>query len=204
MSTEISRRFSAEVEDSQPAEPTHQAESPRTTGEEVIRRLRPFEEAIARLVTIPGVGRRTGEVLLAEIGLELARFPTPGHLAAWAGMAPGNRQSAGKRQSGKTRKGNPALRAALVEAGQAAGRTKDTYLAAQYHRLAARRGKERAAVAVGHTILIIVYHLLTRQTVYRDLGARYFDERDRQRVERRLVNRLEALGYKVALEPVAA
>lgn len=131
---------------------------------------RPFEHAIARLDTIPGVARRTAEILVAELGLDLTRFPTPGHLASWARMCPGNHESAGKRQSGKTRKGNRALRAALVEAAQAAGRSKRTYLGAQFRRLAARRGKKKAAVAVGHSILIIVYHLLTEGTSYQDLG----------------------------------
>jgi transposase len=165
---------------------------------------RPFEDAVARLDAIPGVARRTAEILLAELGLDLGRFPTPGHLASWAGMCPGNHESAGKRQSGRTRQGNRALRRALVEAAQAAGRSKRTYLGAQFRRLAARRGKKKAAVAVGHTILTIVYHLLTEGTTYQDLGPQYFDERDRQRVERRLVHRLEALGYTVALEPAAA
>ena len=168
---------------------------------ELRERLRPFDDALARLETLPGVARRGAEILVAEIGLDMSRFPTAAHLAAWAGMAPGNNESAGKRRSGKTRKGSPYLRTLLVEAGQAAGRTKDTYLAAQYHRLAARRGKKRAAVAVGHTLLVIVYHLLKRGTAYRELGGGYFDERDRQAVERRLVRRLEALGNKVTLEP---
>jgi transposase len=171
---------------------------------EIAERLRPFDDAVARLDTIPGVGRHTAEILLAEIGPDLGRFPTAGHLASWAGMCPGNDESAGKRRSGTTRKGSKWLRAALVEAGQAAGRTRDTYPAALYHRLAARRGKKRAAVAVGHTILVIAYYLLTRATTYRDLGPNYFDERDRQRVERRLVGRLERLGYKVSLEPAVA
>ena len=131
----------------------------------------------------------------------LSRFPSVGHLAAWAGVAPGNNESAGKRRSGKTRKGNPHLRTLLVETGQAAGRTKETYLAAQYRRLAARRGPRRAAMAVGHTILGVIYHLLQRGTTYQELGAGYFDERDRQAVQRRLVRRLEALGNKVILEP---
>jgi transposase len=171
---------------------------------EITERLQPFENELARLDTIPGVGRLTAEVLLAEIGVDLSRFPTAGHLASWAGMCPGNHESAGKRQSGKTRKGSKWLRAALVEAGQAAGRTRATYLSAQFRRLTARRGKKRASVAVGHTILIIAYYLLTRDTVYEDLGATYFDERDRARVERRLVSRLQALGYTVQLQRPAA
>jgi hypothetical protein len=116
---------------------------------------------------------------------------------------PGHDESAGKRRSGRTRKGSPWLRTALVEAAQAAARTKDTYLAAQYRRLAARRGAKRAAVAVAHSLLIMVYALLTQQIEYHDLGGHYFDERDRQAVERQLVRRLEALGYSVSLEPTS-
>jgi transposase len=170
---------------------------------EVAERLRPFEAELERLATIPGIGRRTAEVLVAEIGTDMGRFPTAAHLASWAGMCPGNDESAGKRRGGKTRKGSPWLRSALVEAARAAGRSKRTYLAAQYHRLAARRGTKRAAVAVGHTILVIAYRLLREGGAYRDLGERYFDERDRRAVERRLVGRLEGLGYKVSLEPAA-
>lgn len=171
---------------------------------EVAERTRPLAAAIARLDTIPGVSRRVAETLVAEIGTELERFPTPGHLASWAGMCPGNDESAGKRRSGKTRKGSPALRRALVQAAHAAGRTKRTYLGAQYRRLVARRGTKKAAVAVGHSILTIAYHLLARATVYQDLGPGYFDERDRDAIRRRLVGRLEKLGYKVTTEPAAA
>jgi transposase len=171
---------------------------------EIAERLRPFQAAIDRLDAIPGVGRRIAEVLIAEIGTDLTRFATAGHLASWAGMCPGNNESAGKRKSGTTRKGSPWLRMALIEAAQAAGRTRNTYLMAQYRRLAARRGRKRALVAVGHTILVIAYCLLARQADYQDLGAHYFDERDRHAVERRLVRRLEALGYKVSLGPAAA
>jgi transposase len=174
----------------------------RVSGE-IAERVRPDEEAITRLDTIPGVGRSVAETLVAEIGTDLTRFPTAKHLASWAGLCPGNHESAGKRRSGKTRKGSPWLRACLVQAAHAAARTKGTYLAAQYRRLAARRGRARAAVAVAHSILIIVYHLLTEGTVYRDLGGNYFDERDRQAVERRLVHRLESLGYTVSLQPAA-
>ncbi len=169
---------------------------------EIAERLRPSEHAIARLMTIPGVGRRTAEVLVAEMGTDMAQFPTAQHLASWAGLCPGNNESAGKRKSGRTRKGNPSLRTALVEVAQAAGRAKRTYLGAHYQRLVSRRGKKKAVVAVAHTILVIAYYLLLRQTTYQDLGNRYFDERDRQAVEHRLVHRLEGLGYKVTLEPV--
>jgi transposase len=173
----------------------------RVSGE-IQERLRPDEDAIARLVTIPGVARRTAEVLVAEIGTDMRQFPTARHLASWAGLCPGNNESAGKRKSGRTRKGNPWLRTALVEVAQAAGRARQTYLGAHYRRLASRRGKKKACVAVGHTILGIAYHVLDRGTTYEDLGPQYFDRRDRTAVERRLVSRLESLGYKVTIEPI--
>ncbi len=141
---------------------------------------------------------------MAEIGLDMSRFPTSGHLAAWASMAPGNNESAGKRLSGTTRKGSPWLRSALVEAAHGAGHSKGNYLSAQYQRLVTRRGKKKAAVAVGHSILVVSYHLLKKGTSYIDLGANYFDERGRDLIQRRLVHRLERLGYKVELQPVAA
>ncbi len=170
---------------------------------EIEERMRPFEAQVELLDGIPGVGRRTAEVLVAEIGTDMGRFPTSAHLASWAGVCPGNDESAGKRRSGRTRKGNPWLRSALIEAARAAGRKKDTYLSAQYRRLAARRGEKRAAVAVGHSILVIVYHLLERGVGYEELGPQYFEERDRQAAERRLVHRLEGMGYKVYLQPAA-
>ena len=139
-------------------------------GAEIRDRLRPFEAAVERLDAIPGIGRRTAEVLVAEAGTDMGRFPTAAHLASWAGLCPGQHESAGKRHSGKTRKGNRWLRAALVEAAQAASRSRNSYLAAQYRRLAARRGRKRAAVAVGHTILVIAYALPRRPGPYRDLG----------------------------------
>jgi transposase len=168
---------------------------------EIAERMRPFAEELARLDTIPGIDRRGAENILAEIGTDLSRFPSADHLASWAGMVPGNNESAGKQRSGTTRKGDPWLRGALIQAAHAAGRTKDTYLRAQYRRLAARRGKKKAAVAVGHSILVIAYHLLTRHIDYQDLGPHYFDERDRAAVKRRLVRRLEDLGYAVTVTP---
>jgi len=171
---------------------------------EVAARLDSAEDQLANLDSIPGIGRHVAEALVAEIGTDMGRFPTAHHLASWAGMCPGNHESAGKRQSGKTRKGSPWLRALLVQAAHAAARTKGTCLAAQYRRLAARRGKSRAAVAVGHTILVVAFHLLRDGTTYRDLGPTYFDQLDRQHVERRLVHRLHDLGYRVTLEPIAA
>jgi transposase len=170
---------------------------------EIGERLRPFAATLERVMTIPGVGRRTAEVLLAEVGPSVARFPTAGHLASWAGMCPGNHESGGKRHSGTTRKGNPWLRAALVEAARAASRTKGTYLAAQYGRLAARRGSKRAAVAVGHSILVSFYYVVLREEAYDDAGGAYFAERDRHATERRCVRGLERLGYRVSLQPAA-
>jgi transposase len=161
-------------------------------------------QAVALLDTIPGIGPWQAEVILAEIGLDMTRFATAAHLASWAGVAPGNNESAGKRRSGKTRHGNPALCKTLVQAAHAAARTKNTYLAAQYHRLAARRGAKRAAVAVAHSILVIAYHLLTRREPYHDMGGNYFDERKRDSVTHRLVRRLEKLGHHVTLDAASA
>jgi transposase len=170
---------------------------------EIAERVRPFEDEITRLDAIPGVGRATAEVLVAEPGTDMSRFPTDRHVASWAALCPGNHQSAGKRQSGKTRKGNRALRTALVEAAHAAGRSRNTYLSAQYRRLTARRGKKKAAVAVAHSILVISYHLLKQGADFSDLGGDYFDRRDKDATERRLIRRLEDLGNKVSIEKVA-
>lgn len=172
----------------------------RVSGE-IRERTRPFDHEIEQLDSIPGVNRRTAEVLIAEIGADMKRFPTAGHLASWAGMCPGNDESAGKRRSGKTRKGSRWLRQTLVEAAHGAARSKDTYLSAQYSHLARRRGRKKAEVAVGHSILVIAYHLLTRNESYHELGGNYYDERKRDIVERRLVGRLERLGYQVSLTP---
>ena len=171
--------------------------------QEIGERMRPFETAIHALDEIPGVGRRIAEDVLAEVGMDMSRFPSAAHLASWAGLCPGNHESAGKRQSGQTRHGNRHVRTALVEAAQAAARTKGTYLSALYHRVAARRGAKRAAVAAAHAILVVVYHMLRDGTLYQDLGADHFDRLNQDAVVRRTVKRLEALGYKVALERVA-
>lgn len=171
--------------------------------QQIEERLRPFEQEMALLDTIPGVNRRTAEVLWAETGGDMSRFASARHLASWAGMCPGNNESAGKRRTGRTRKGTPWLRHCLIEAAHGAGRTKNKYLSSQYHRIGARRGKKKALVAVGHSILVIAYHVLTRKQAYSDLGANYFDERDRQAVTKRCLSRLQRLGYKVSLEKVA-
>jgi len=160
-----------------------------------------YREARARLCTIPGVQEHIAECVLAEVGVNMAVFPTAGHLASWAGLCPGLKESAGKRQSGRARHGNRWLRTILVQAAWAASHTKDTYLAAQFHRLVGRRGKKRALLAVAHTQLVIVYHLLAEGTTYRELGAGYFDRLDADRAARKLVYRLEQLGHKVTLAP---
>jgi transposase len=159
-------------------------------------------DLLERLQTIPGVGVKTAQVILSEIGSDMNRFPTAHHLASWAGLAPGKNESAGRNRSAKTNPANRYLKAALVEAAQAVSHTRDNYLAAQFRRLAARRGKKRAAVAVAHSILVIVFHILQRGTVFTDLGFDYFDRIKAQTVERQLVKRLQQLGYKVALEPL--
>ena len=163
-----------------------------------------FPRAVELLDTMPGLDQRGAEVIVAEIGIDMSRFETAPRLAAWAGVAPGNDESAGKQRSGKTRKGNRPLRAILTQLAHAAVRTKDTYLSALYQRLAVRRGKKRAIIAVAHSIMCSVFHMLSRNEVYRELGANYFDERRRQFTVDRLTRRIERLGYRVHLEPVAA
>lgn len=162
-----------------------------------------WAQAVALLCSIPGISQRAAEGILAEIGLQMSRFKSAKHLASWAGMCPGNHESAGKRMSGRTNKGSPWLRKLLVQAAHAAAHTKDTYLSAQYRRLAARRGKKKAAIAVGHSLLVMIFHVLQEQKPYQELGGNFFDQQQRQHLEKRLVQRLEKLGYQVSLEPVA-
>jgi len=168
---------------------------------EIERLTHPFDELLTLLDTIPGVARTTAELILAEVGADLSRFGSADRLASWAGLAPGNNESAGKRRSGKTRKGSQWLRAGLVQAAQAAARTKDTYLSAQYHRLAGKRGRKRALVAVAHSILVMAYHMMQRRQPYQELGRNYFDERNQHGTLKRLARRLEKLGYAVIRQP---
>jgi transposase len=166
--------------------------------------LTPFADAVALLVTIPGVATRNAEVIIAEIGADMSVFPSAEHLASWAGLCPGNNESAGKHHSGQTRPGDRWLCEALVQSAWAAARTKDTYLSAQFWQLARRIGKKKATIAVAHSILVIAYHLLDRGVGYTDLGGDYFTRRvDPERRTRRLVEQLEALGHTVNLTQAA-
>jgi transposase len=171
---------------------------------EVDRVITPFAQARDRLDTITGVGKRAAECIIAEVGVDMSVFPTAGHLASWAGRCPGNNVTGGKRRSGRTSKGNIWLGEVLVECAWAAARSRDTYLAAQFWRLARRIGKKKAAVAVGHSILVIAWHLLANDCEYADLGGDFFIRRDSDRARQRAVAQLQALGYRVTLEPLAA
>jgi transposase len=171
--------------------------------QEIVEYCRPFEEAVALLDTIPGVARQTAENIVAEIGTDMSRFPSANHLASWAGVAPGNNESAGKKRSGRTRQGNKPLGVVLNQAAHAAAHTKDTYLSAQYHRLAGRRGKKRALVAVAHSILVISYFMIKRHVPYCDLGSDFFDKRRPETTAKKLVSRLEHLGYQVSLQQLS-
>jgi transposase len=177
-----------------------------TIDERIEELMGPFAEVRARLQTIPGVGQKVADVLIAETGADMSRFPDAAHLASWAGVCPGNNESAGKRFSGRTRKANDWLQSMLVDVAWAAARTKDTYLAAQFWRLAGRIGKKKAAMAVAHSILVIAYHLMADpEAVYEDLGPDWFARRNNPDVRRqRLVKQLADLGYDVELTPKAA
>jgi transposase len=160
-----------------------------------------FAQAVILLDTIPGVNQRGAELWVAEMGIEMARFGTASRLAAWSGVAPGHEESAGKQRSGKTRKGNRVVRAALTQLAHAAARTKGTYLSALYQRLAKRRGKKRASIAVAHAMVVSAFHMLMRYEPYRELGADDFEARQRHQLVDRLARRIAHLGYQVQLEP---
>lgn len=165
----------------------------------------PFDDndVVDRLTEIPGISQHTAHVIIAELGIDMSRFQTAGHAASWAGLTPGKNESAGRNYSSKTAKGNKYLKSTLVQAAHTQRRAQN-YLGAQYRRLARRRGSKRAAVAVAHSILVIVYHLLRDGTRYQERGADYFDNHDRAHLERILIKRLEQLGNKVSLEPLVA
>jgi transposase len=163
---------------------------------EIERHLRPFEEQMARCEKINGVSEHTVHVLMAEVGTDLSRFPDAEHLSSWAGVCPGHKESAGKRQSGRCRKGNQYVRTALVQAAHAVRRS-HTYLGERYRRLAKRRGKKRAAFAVGHSILVIYYQMMTTGQDYEEKGEEFFHQKDRGKMERELIQRLKRLGYQI-------
>ena len=169
--------------------------------------IAPFSQAVQLLKTIPGVGDRTAQTIIAEIGVDMTRFPTAGHLASWAGLCPGNYESAGKSKSGRTRKGNAALRTAMCEAAWSASRTKHTYLAAQFRRFRRRfgkRGDTKAVFAVAHTMLVIVWHILANNVEYNELGENYLNTRnDAEQRAHRLVAELRRLGHDVIIQPAA-
>ena len=175
----------------------------KTVSEEIAERMDPHQEVLERLETIPGVGRRAAEAIVAEVGTDTAIFPTAQHLASWAGLCPGNKSSGGKRLSGHIRNGNPSLRGALIEAAWSVART-DTYLGAQFRRLSRLKGAKRAIVAVAHSILVIVWHVLHKGESYTDLGSDYFAHLDDDRAVKAMVRRLQGLGYDVVPRTPAA
>ena len=169
----------------------------------VQEQISPFEQAVQLLRTIPGVERRTAEVIIAETGGDMTAFPTAKHLASWAGVCPGQNESAGKRKSAKTRKGSPWLRATLIESARAASRSKGTYLGERYRRLARRRGDKKAIIAIAHEILTATWHMLSTGELYREQGPQVISERDAENARRRAIRQLERLGHKVTLQPLA-
>ena len=193
--TEIARQVERMSQSPEP--PTDPGSSAASHTEQDTSASVTWEEAVDLLDTIPGIDRRTAEMLLAETGIDLRQFPTAKHLAAWAGVAPGNHESGGKRYSGRTRKGNRHLQTTLVQAAWAAVRTKGTFLKARYHRLAARRGKKRAIVAIAHSILVSIWHMLSRGVVYKELGAEYFNQRNKEAKVKYLTRQLEKLTGSV-------
>ncbi len=167
----------------------------------IAEKSKPYDHEVSLMCTTPGVDTVTAQHILAEIGGDIRLFPSSGHLASWVGICPGNNESAGKRRSGQTSRGNPWLKTLLVQCAHAASRSKGTYLKAYYHRLAARRGKKRAALAVAHKQLTIMYHELSQDMPYKELGENFFDRLNQKRLEKNLVRRLEGLGFRVDLQP---
>lgn len=167
---------------------------------EVEERMRPFEQEIILIDGITGIGVRSAQVVVDCIGTDMSRFPSKSHISSWAGLSPGNNESAGKRKKAKTTKGNPLLRSTLIQAAKSASHTKDTYLSAQYHRIAARRGANKAAVAVAHSMLVIIYCMLKNHLPYQEMGADYFAKINAKAIKNRAIKQLEMLGYRVKIE----
>jgi transposase len=210
ITAEIGRRFTpppSPEEELSPHEEGQSLQAQALSGEPELpcrpRVMLSWGEAAVLMARIPGISERAASGIVAEIGTSRQQFPSAGHLASWAGVCPGNNESAGKRMSGKTRKGNPWLRRLLVQAAHTASRQKKGSVAAQYRRIAARRGKKRAAMVVAHTLLGILYHLLRNRTTSKDRGETFFEGRDQQATEKRLVGQLTRLGSHVELQPIA-
>ena len=172
--------------------------------DEIETHLDPYQEERDLLESIPGIQATTAAVIIAEIGVDMSVFPSDKHIASWAGICPGNRQSGGKRLSGAITKGNPYLRSILTQVAWAISHTKNNYLSAQYHRLARRMGRKKAIVALAHSVLVIIYHVLRTKKPYADLGADYFDTLDTTRVQQHHIHRLEQLGFTVTVTPKEA
>jgi transposase len=208
LSAEIMRDLSALEADALPPTPANLARATGEVGSEASQDAPSsplsFAQAIAVLDTIPGVAQRSAELLVAEWGTDMRRFGTASRLSAWTGVAPGNDESAGKPRAGKTRQGNRTLRTGWTQLAHAAARTKSPYLSALYQRLAARRGKKRAIMAVAHAIVVSAFHMLARHETYHELGHNYLDEQRRDHLVDRLTRRIERLGYRVSLDPVPA
>lgn len=172
--------------------------------QEVEQHIYPFFQERQLLDGIPGVDKKIAEAIIAEIGVDMSRFPTSNHLASWAGLCPGNNESAGKRKSGKTRKGDQWLKRNLIEAAFAISHTKDNYLSALYHRIVRRRGVKKATIAVAHAIIVMAYNIIAKKLPYREFGADYFDRLNETYIKHNSIKRLESLGYEVVLKPLTS
>jgi transposase len=170
--------------------------------EKIEHRLLPIQDTVDLIDSIPGIAKRSAQVVISQIGINMNQFPTAAHLASWAGLCPGNNESAGKRKSGRTRKGNDMFKITLIECSKSASHQKSTYFYAQYHRIASKRGKNRATIAVAHTMLTIIYQILKNNVPYYELGADFFEQHRKKEIVQKSVKRLESLGYSVTVEAV--